>query len=64
MGSMPQRKEYVDLVAVGIIDPAKVLRIALENAISVASVFLLTEATMTEIPEASKERVAEPESMI
>jgi chaperonin GroEL len=45
-----QRKEYVDLVATGIIDPTKVLRIALENAVSVASVLLLTEATMTEIP--------------
>ncbi|MBU3889781.1 chaperonin GroEL [Methylosinus sp. KRF6] len=45
------RKEYVDLVAAGIIDPVKVLRIALENAVSVASVLLLTEATLTEIPE-------------
>lgn len=55
------RKEYVDLVEAGIIDPAKVVRIALENAVSVASVLLLTEATMTEIPEAKKERLAEPE---
>ncbi len=55
------RKEYVDLVEAGIIDPAKVVRIALENAVSVASVLLLTEATMTEIPEAKKERSAEPE---
>jgi chaperonin GroEL len=43
--------EYVDLVAAGIIDPKKVVRIALENAVSVASVLLLTEATMTEIDE-------------
>lgn len=35
----------------GIIDPTKVVRIALENAVSVAGVLLLTEATMTEIPE-------------
>ncbi|HSO31760.1 MAG TPA: chaperonin GroEL [Labilithrix sp.] len=42
---------YVDLVEVGIIDPTKVVRIALENAVSVASVLLLTEATMTDIPE-------------
>jgi chaperonin GroEL len=35
----------------GIIDPTKVVRIALENAVSVASILLLTEATMTEIPE-------------
>ena len=55
------RNQYVDLVEAGIIDPTKVLRIALENAVSVASVLLLTEATMTEIPEASKERPGEPE---
>jgi chaperonin GroEL len=55
------RKEYVDLVEAGIVDPAKVVRIALENAVSVASVLLLTEATMTEIPEPTKERGAEPE---
>jgi len=36
------RKEYVDLVEAGIIDPAKVVRIALENAVSVASVLLRT----------------------
>lgn len=55
------RKEYVDLIEAGIIDPTKVVRIALENAVSVASVLLLTEATMTEVPEPVKERIAEPE---
>ena len=55
------RKEYVDLVESGIIDPTKVVRIALENAVSVASVLLLTEATMTEIPETEKERAPGPE---
>jgi chaperonin GroEL len=55
------RKEYVDLVESGIIDPTKVVRIALENAVSVASVLLLTEATMTEIPETEKERGPGPE---
>jgi chaperonin GroEL len=55
------RKEYVDLVEAGIIDPTKVVRIALENAVSVASVLLLTEATMTEVPEPAKERPGEPE---
>jgi len=55
------RKEYVDLVEAGIIDPTKVVRIALENAVSVASVLLLTEATMTEIPETKKDQVPEPE---
>ena len=42
---------YVDLVEAGIIDPTKVVRIALENAVSVASLLLLTEATLTKIPE-------------
>jgi chaperonin GroEL len=43
--------EYVDLVETGIIDPTKVVRLALENAASVAGVLLLTEATLTEIVE-------------
>jgi len=55
------RKSYVDLVEAGILDPTKVVRIALENAVSVASVLLLTEATLTEIPEPRKEPAAEPE---
>ncbi len=38
----------------GILDPVKVTRVALENAVSVASVLLLTEATMTERPEKPK----------
>jgi chaperonin GroEL len=45
------RGEYVDLVTAGIIDPTKVVRIELENAVSVAGVLLLTDATLTEIPE-------------
>jgi len=55
------RKEYVDLVEAGIIDPTKVVRIALENAVSVASVLLLTEATMTELPEPRREPAGTPE---
>jgi len=50
------RREYVDLIEAGIVDPAKVVRMALENAVSVASVLLLTEATMTEKPEKREER--------
>jgi len=62
LGFDAARKEYVDLVEAGIVDPAKVVRIALENAVSVASILLLTEATMTERPEKPKERMpAEPE---
>ncbi|WP_186420844.1 chaperonin GroEL [Bosea sp. CS1GBMeth4] len=55
------RKAYVDLIEQGIIDPTKVVRVALENAVSVASVLLLTEATMTEIPEPPGRQPAEPQ---
>ncbi len=56
------RKEYTDLIEAGIVDPAKVVRIALENAVSVASVLLLTEATMTEIEEPERERAHQLET--
>ena len=55
------RKQYVDLVEAGIIDPTKVVRIALENAVSVASILLLTEATMTEVPDPRPEPATVPE---
>jgi chaperonin GroEL len=55
------RKVFVDMFEAGIVDPTKVVRIALENAVSVASILLLTEATMTEIPDESKESSARPE---
>ena len=57
------RQEYVDLYEAGIVDPTKVMRIALENAVSVASVLLLTEATMTELPEKERSPAAEPAEM-
>jgi chaperonin GroEL len=56
LGFDAAHKTYVDLVDAGIIDPTKVVRIALENAVSVASVLLLTEATLTEVPEPKEER--------
>ncbi|MDQ3940764.1 MAG: chaperonin GroEL [Actinomycetota bacterium] len=43
--------EYVDLLAEGIIDPARVTRSALENAASIAGLFLTTEATVVDKPE-------------
>lgn len=45
---------YEDLVAAGVIDPTKVSRVALENASSVTSMLLMTEATITEQPEKEK----------
>jgi chaperonin GroEL len=52
--------KYVDLVESGVIDPTKVVRLALENAVSVASVLLLTEATLTDLPEDKPEPAAPP----
>jgi chaperonin GroEL len=56
------RGQYVDLVHAGIVDPTKVVRVALENAVSVASLLLLTEATLTEVPE-PKAETASPAGM-
>jgi chaperonin GroEL len=50
------RGEYTDLMQAGIIDPTKVVRVALENAASVAGTLLLAEATMTEVEEPKAER--------
>ena len=61
LGFDAARKQYVDLVEAGIVDPTKVVRVALENAVSVAGVLLLTEATMTELPEPEKPGAPAPE---
>jgi chaperonin GroEL len=50
--------KYVDLVEAGIIDPTKVVRLALENAVSAAGTLLLTEVTMTEVPDPRAEAPA------
>jgi chaperonin GroEL len=52
--------KYVDLVEAGIIDPTKVVRLGLENAVSVAGTLLLTEATMTEPKPKPANRNSEP----
>jgi chaperonin GroEL len=51
---------YEDLVKAGVIDPAKVVRNALQNAASIASLLLTTEALVSEIPEEKKEAPAMP----
>lgn len=43
--------DYVDMFEAGILDPAKVTRCALENAVSIAALLLTTEATVVDIPE-------------
>ncbi len=50
--------KYEDLVAAGVIDPVKVVRTALQNASSIASLLLTTEALVSEIPEEKKEAPA------
>ena len=46
--------EYVDMIKAGIIDPAKVTRTAVQNAVSVATMILTTECLVTDIPEKEK----------
>jgi chaperonin GroEL len=58
-----RRSEYVDLVESGIVDPTKVVRMALENAVSVAGVLLLAEATLTEIEEEKRDAHPVPDMM-
>lgn len=51
------RGVYCDLVEAGIVDPTKVVRVALENAVSVAGTLLLTEATLTEVKDEKEDRL-------
>ncbi len=52
--------KYVDLMQAGIIDPAKVVRTALENAVSVAGIVLTTDALITDAPEPKKNGARTP----
>ncbi|HEX6194304.1 MAG TPA: chaperonin GroEL [Jiangellaceae bacterium] len=52
--------EYEDLVAAGVIDPAKVTRSALQNAASIAGLFLTTEAVIADKPEKEKAGAGDP----
>jgi chaperonin GroEL len=49
-----ETNEYVDMIKAGIIDPTKVERVALQNAASIASLLLTTEALVTDAPEVGK----------
>jgi len=53
--------EYVDMFEAGIVDPAKVERIAMQNAVSVASLLLTTEAAVSDIKEDKKAMPAMPD---
>jgi chaperonin GroEL len=52
LGFDAELNTYVDMMHAGILDPTKVERIALQNAASIASLLLTTEALVTDIPEA------------
>jgi chaperonin GroEL len=54
LGFDATRGTFTDLAAAGILDPTRVVRVALENAVSVAGTLLFTEATLTELPERPK----------
>jgi chaperonin GroEL len=53
--------EYVDMIAAGIIDPAKVTRSALQNAASIAALFLTTEAVIADKPEPKAAAMPSPD---
>ncbi len=57
-GYNAETNEYGDLVEQGIIDPTKVVRVALQNAASIAGLLLTTEAVVTDLPEPKKKPAA------
>jgi len=59
-GFNAESEEYEDLVKAGVIDPAKVARTALQNAASIASLMLTTEALVSELPEERKAPAGPP----
>ena len=60
-GYNPRTDEYVNMFEAGVIDPTKVSRVALENAASVAGMFLTTECGIVDIPEPAPAAPAMPE---
>jgi len=55
LGLNAETGEYVDMIKAGIVDPAKVVRCALQNASSIAGLLLTTDVLVTDIPEKKKE---------
>lgn len=62
-GFNAQTETYENLIEAGVIDPTKVVRFALQNAASVASLLLTTEVVVAEIPEKKKEPPMPPGGM-
>lgn len=63
VGFDAMREDYVDMIKAGIVDPAKVVRSALQNAVSIASMLLTTEALICEIPAKEKSGPPMPPDM-
>ena len=63
-GYNPRTEEFVDMYEAGIIDPAKVTRLALENAASVAGTMLTTEAVISNIDEEDSPGEISPEMLL
>ena len=57
-GFNAQSEKYENLVKAGVVDPTKVVRTALQNAGSIASLLLTTEALVSEIPEEKQDAAA------
>ena len=62
-GFNAQTEQYENLVQAGVIDPTKVVRSALQNAASIASLLLTTEAVISQIPEKEHSNAAMPGGM-
>ncbi len=58
-----EKGEYVDMIKAGIVDPVKVTRTALENAASISSTILTTEALITDMPEEKRDMPPMPGGM-
>ena len=58
MGFNAETEVYEDLVKAGVIDPTKVSRVALQNAASIASLLITTEAAIADAPEKKKKEAA------
>ncbi|MFA7008250.1 MAG: chaperonin GroEL [Elusimicrobiales bacterium] len=63
IGFDADKLEYVDMIKAGIVDPCKVTRTALENAASIASTLLTTEALVADLPERKEKMPAMPGGM-
>ena len=60
VGFNAEEEKVEDLVEAGVIDPTKVVRVAIQNAASIASLLLTTEALISELPEKKKPAAGMP----